>query len=134
MENKIKLKIIEDSFLQNVKKYIEDGNPINVIVNESGWTLLHFATEFLNIEVIEYLVNNGHEINIKDKYGQTPLHIAIDSEIDNTVQNNVQLNFYVTKKLIDFGADYTIKDNKGKTPLDWLDAYGDKAKRVLIKM
>jgi ankyrin repeat protein len=70
----------------------------------------------------------GCDLNVRDSYGQTPLHLAVDSEIDGTNQTGEDLDFKVTKRLIELGADLTIQDNKGETPLDWIDNYGEEAR------
>ncbi|MGL9682087.1 MAG: ankyrin repeat domain-containing protein [Wolbachia sp.] len=56
---------------------IEAGVNMNAIT-EDGTTALHMATEGCNFEMIEYLVENGANINAKDKKGKkTRLNLVI---------------------------------------------------------
>ena len=41
-----------------------------------GWTALHWACRFNRHQMLTVLVNNHGNINIKDRYKDTPLHIA----------------------------------------------------------
>lgn len=46
-------------------------------VNRSGMTLLHFAVESNEKEVVELLLARGAEINVADNKGLMPLHFAV---------------------------------------------------------
>ena len=63
------------------------------------------ADELLK-KVNEYDISKGANVNIKDDFGQTPLHLAIKAK-----------NFEVADILIMFGADMNIKNDKGATIL-----------------
>jgi hypothetical protein len=41
-------------------------------------TPLHLAVYFANTEVVKLLIENGADVNAKNKWNRTPLHIAID--------------------------------------------------------
>jgi ankyrin repeat protein len=119
----------QETFLTDIKLWIEGGGSAKVIHSQSGWTLLHIAAEFQDIKAREYLVNSGCDPNERDKNGQTPLHIAVDSEIDGAIQTQQLLEYKATKRLIELGADKTIEDNQGETPIEWIDRYGEKARK-----
>jgi ankyrin repeat protein len=55
-------------------------------------------------DLIIQLKNNKNNINIQDKDGDTPLHIAM-----------FLCNYEIIKILLDFGADINIKDKWGQT-------------------
>ena len=75
----------------------------------------NYKTKEEQIELIEYLVNNGANVNDRDNEGKTPLHYAI---------SNVPME--IVKILVINGARLNIKTDDGYTPLDY-------ANRTLIK-
>jgi ankyrin repeat protein len=118
----------DENLVLAIKQWLESGGSPHITHPDSGWSLFHYAADFQDLAAIDYLYELGCDLNVRDSYGQTPLHIAVDSEIDDTVQTDAALNFKVTQRLITLGADLTIQDNKGKTPLDWIDDYGEVAR------
>lgn len=77
--------------------------------DEDGYTKLHVAI-MQNLEpainALTQLVPDSSYLNIRNFYGQTPLHLAVLEGQHATV-----------KKLIDAGADVNIRDNRCNTPL-----------------
>ena len=63
------------------------------------------AAEEGNIEAVKQHIAAGTDVNAKDKFRSTPLHLARTKEI--------------AELLIAKGADVNAKDAIGKTPLDW---------------
>jgi len=62
-----------DRFLsEHGKKY---GNDVKM-VDQYGWTLLHVAAQFDNVDVVKSLISKGAYINVKADSGRTPLDIA----------------------------------------------------------
>lgn len=51
-------------------------------------TPMHLAAMSGYIEVVEYLVENGYEVNPKDRWGSTPLNDATDDEIIEFLEAN----------------------------------------------
>lgn len=74
--------------------------------SQDGFTMLHHAAKENKLEIIEFLVNSGCDINAGDNEEQTPLHKA--ALLGNV--ESVQL-------LLDKGADVDKVDNNGQTPL-----------------
>jgi len=70
---------------------------------------LHDAVRSGDIDLVEYLVKQGIELNEQDDYGYTPLHLAVRLH---------DLN--ITKYLLDVGANPNTHDTYKDTPL--LDA------------
>jgi ankyrin repeat protein len=66
----------EKHVLDAVKLNVELGGDVNA-VNEKGQTALHAAAYMGYGDVIQYLAEKGANLNAKDKYGETPLTIAL---------------------------------------------------------
>ncbi|HLP34654.1 MAG TPA: ankyrin repeat domain-containing protein [Amoebophilaceae bacterium] len=83
---------------------------INNIISEdnTGRTLLHWAVINGQLEIVERLITNGVDINVRDGSGQTPLHLAV-----------INRHFEIVQWLIEKGADVNSQDNQDDTPLIW---------------
>ena len=95
--------------LQAIKRYIEEGGDINALDNgfrlsAMSWGALHGQTE-----IVQLLIENGVDVNIKSGDGATPLHsAAFLGRVD------------VAKLLLENGADIKARNNDGATPVDVL--------------
>lgn len=114
--------------LNRTKELIELGaNP-----NERdwrGWTPLLCAVENEHLEIIKLLLVKGAEINVSSDMGYSPLHMAVDIAIDETIQSGGKQGDEPTGNilyLINAGADLNAKDRDGQTPLDWAKKYNSK--------
>lgn len=67
---------------------------------------LHWAVDKKETNLISVFLNNGADINTKDKLGRTPLSLATQTG-----------NLEIINLLLDKGADVNAKDNSGDTPL-----------------
>ena len=67
---------------------------------------LHEAAGEGNLQIVEFLVSRGTNINVKDNDECTPLHFAAFSD-----------NLEVAKYLVSKGANVNARDNEGETPL-----------------
>jgi ankyrin repeat protein len=118
------------------------------IEQETKNKLLFKAVDDEYLGAIEFLINNGADINAKDIYGDTPLLDAIYGDTYKTfckildlgadinaqrlgfkkttfLHEAVRLNFKLfVEKLCKMGADLTIKDSNGQTPLDMAKGWG----------
>jgi ankyrin repeat protein len=90
-----------------------------------GMTALELAIEHMHVEVARYLLEVGASVNSCNEYGQTPLHGAVDIEIEAAIQQSdregwsVPMTTALTSLLLQHGADPTLKDKAGESPLDW---------------
>lgn len=101
---------------------------------------LHLACQQEQLDVVEKLLTEGHDINVVDKFGRTPLILASEKGsievaiylIDKKANINVQENRYgktalicasmqgnekLLSALLDGGADIDIVDKFGKSAL-----------------
>jgi len=101
--------------LTEIKKRIKSGYDINGKIRYSSSThftyLLHIAIIFHNgdsrkLPIIVWLVNNGVNLNLQNKKGETALHLAIQNK-----------NLKIVEILLKHGADIHIKDNDNNTAL-----------------
>jgi len=107
LNNNIYSIIIMDPFpeinndIQIVKQIIESGTvDINKKYGEWQQTLLLYAVEERNIEMVKYLVESGADIDMEGMYRDTPLTNAVSfGDID------------MVKCLVDLGAEVDIEDH-----------------------
>jgi len=91
-----------------LKNLLASGADVNII-GQGGWTALHFAVQENNIIIAKILLNNGAQVDIQEKYGNTPLFKAVF---------NCNGDGEMIKLLISYGADKNLKNNYGVSPLD----------------
>uniref|UniRef100_A0A452HI83 Uncharacterized protein n=1 Tax=Gopherus agassizii TaxID=38772 RepID=A0A452HI83_9SAUR len=90
--------------LSDLAKILKKNN-INA-VNASDKTLLHIAAANGHVAIIEYLINKGAKLDVKDKKGRTPMHRAAEKGQDDAVKVLLQAGAYI----------YSL-DKEAKTPL-----------------
>lgn len=81
-------------------------------------------------EMTRLLLDLGADIDVQDRYGATPLMVAVDDYFGRNV------NIRIVQVLLDRGADVKVQDAHGKTVLDRLGRPGffDLTKRQLWRM
>ena len=122
----------------NAKKTISTISQITSLFSASEAGLdFKTAQQTANLEAVTTLIQAGADVNVKDKYGKTPLHFAAQSSnnpkivtilikaganVDARDQNGKTSLFFVrdnniTVILIQAGADVNTHDKYGLTPL-----------------
>jgi ankyrin repeat protein len=89
--------------VKKVKQLLDEGKPTNV-VDELGYTPLHWAAQNGHEPVVKLLVENGADLESKNKDGHTPFNLAVR---------------HGHHKISEFLLKYPLhrKDNDGYTPL-----------------
>ncbi len=110
----------------------EDDSEVYIEIEDNlGNTALMYAVKNNNLDIVDFLVvEMGAEINLKNKYGQTVLQLAANSntnmikmllgiaqrlEVRDMDSNNIIEVLYL--KLLNSGIDLNFKDKYGETPL-----------------
>lgn len=91
---------------------------------------LHIAADQGKLEMAKLLVEKGADVNAKNRFGITPLHKAIDGNM-NILEG---ADYEVAEFLISKGADVNAKDNNGQSVLDYVPQYREfnREKRELL--
>lgn len=76
-------------------------------VDKDGLGLIHWASDRGNVDILQFLLSSGTDVNLVDSDGQTALHYASSCGHLDCV-----------KLLIKFGADRTIKDKDSQSCVD----------------
>ncbi|RDH39931.1 MAG: hypothetical protein CFE62_006395, partial [Candidatus Aquirickettsiella gammari] len=98
-------KAIRHAQLDIVKNLLKTQNNLATASLGSDLHLLHYVVSFGHIEIIEYLLEQGYNLEAKDIFGNTPLHVAVLEKKLNAV-----------KYLLDKGANLKAVNNLGETP------------------
>jgi ankyrin repeat protein len=59
--------------IEALKKHLDDGVDVNAMWDSTGMTPLHSAARLGHIKIVELLVAEGGDVNVKSKFGETPL-------------------------------------------------------------
>lgn len=96
-----------------VKRLLEMG--ADLTRDKLNNTVLHYAVKSVNKHIVE-LVIRDEDVNIRNKYGETPLKLLLIECAKWDIEK--KRCYEVAKLLLEHGADPTIPDARGRTPLD----------------
>ena len=89
-----------------VQTYLDSGGDPYAVDGLTGKSVLHIAAAYNFVATLDNLVNQGLEIEARDKCGNTPLHRAAENRAKEMIQG-----------LVERGANLSALNNKGLTPL-----------------
>jgi ankyrin repeat protein len=95
-----------------VQQYISSGQFTANSKDENGYTPIHAAVSYGHLELLQFLIDNGGDINVQDNEGDTPLHHVEDLTTAK----------YLVEKL---AADYKRKNNDNMTPGQYIEDDGE---------
>ena len=119
----------KDMELKEFEEYLKK-NRINIlnIIKEDKNKLLIYASESGNIDIVQYLCDNGADINTVNEDGQSLLSIAIINK------KKIKKVLVFIKKLLELGINIDIQDYEGNSALmKAIEDIVDKRNKILIK-
>lgn len=110
--------------LRILQTLVEHGAPVNRAGRNGTTPLAHVvrADKGNRVELVQWLLAQGADVNIADAKGQTALHVAAASGKREIIQ-----------LLLDHAGNSTLKDAQGRTPRDVALAKGKVEAAALLK-
>ncbi len=115
---------VEKGNLEEVKALIKQNPDLVKAVNEAGRTPLHLACRGTHMDVVDFLLEKGAVVDLRDHGGHSPLHHAAMSDRDKAAA-----------ALLKKGANVELRDDYSRTPLLLCarERGGPKTTAVLLK-
>ncbi len=107
-----------------LKKYLFLQNILSILTIEITQTVRQYLLQLKKnyTEVVKFLIKHKASLNIINKYGDSPLHIAVSKK-----------KYYITKILLSAGANPNLKNRAGETAVDVAKRLKDKVSIEVIK-
>ena len=91
--------------LEELKRLVKAGHDVNQRGSGVGkWTPLMWAARKGHKDCVQYLMQNGAQLDLKDEYGWTALHRAANGG-----------HLEVMKRLVEAGQDVNQRNGRGST-------------------
>jgi ankyrin repeat protein len=111
--------------LDEASAYLDAGGDIDgAIMPFIESALMHQAAVYRRLGLIEMLAGRGADLNVRDSFGMTPMHFAVQHEVDGMLLQGRDTHFPCARLLLDLGASKDVLDNHGRTPRDLAGIYG----------
>lgn len=138
--NKKILNAICNNDLDFLIKHVKKKNIDKILKEEDNETFLSYSLSDSKSKMFDFFINNGANLNLKNKFGETILHSAIYSDDLERVKKIIKLNpellnvpssdlttplllslclsnQEIAKFLINSGANFNICNNEGLYPI-----------------
>lgn len=90
--------------MAGVQEFLEQGGMDVNAADEFGYTCLHAAASYGHADLVQFLIDRGGNVALRDPDGDTPLHVC--EEVN------------VAQVLVGSGADPQARNTDGKRPHD----------------
>ena len=109
--------------LDQLREFVRiDPGCVHLTGDYDETALLAASLERASLDVLEFLITAGSDVNAADIHGRTVLHLALLSRADDSTAINY---------ILESGADVAASDANGLTPLHW--AVRERAPLTVIK-
>ena len=102
--------------LARVQQLIASKIDVNSL-DDDGFSALHFAVQENHVDVLRILLDHGATVDVKDRYGNTPLMRALDSCYAAMTMDKPDPGAII-KLLLQAGADPNSENNYGVKIID----------------
>lgn len=110
--------------LAEIEKWLDKGATVNGLDDNGDPPLVVVIDNHVDLDVLEFLLAHGADVNLTARDGTSPLHSAINVAMDSFIYDlDEHLDLTRITLLLSAGADSELADHKGRTPIDWARAY-----------
>lgn len=124
--------------LNKIKKFVEAIKRIDllstllhsrdVFKEKDLKAFIHYVAKYCNINWLKILINEGVNVELEDKWKNTPFHLVVMTSFPGTLERKVEfINFMIKKR----NVDILYKNRDNKTALDLANEYLSKVKKLL---
>ncbi|CAL4059591.1 unnamed protein product [Meganyctiphanes norvegica] len=82
--------------MTRLEEIFDSGIDVNM-TDVSGWTAVHMATCENHIDVVTWLLKKGANVHVRDKHGNSPLKIAVDTDQHKIIELLVKTGAHLTE-------------------------------------
>jgi len=106
---------IRGGLLLSIKQILEKGGQFESFTNSHGNSLLHIAVRNGDKKVVSWLLENGHDVEVKNSIGFTPAYAAVAS-------GKIKVDIFI--ELIHYGCNLTETNDYGMSCVDLAAKFG----------